>query len=391
MVCFKSCAHATPLLLAMLLLACSAPPAPANPTTAPTTVASAPGSTTAAVLTATPVAQPSATPATKAGRAELIQKAAAEGTLNVVSSGAVWNGTDGMKMIQEAFNATYNLNVTLNFVPGPSMSEGALRIAQETQAGQQSYTDVLAANGDSVLVAAPGSLSLPLALFPEVPKEASALDGHAIRMMSAFQGVTYNTQQVKAQDVPKTLNDLLDPKWKGKIITTSSAAGFNYLPFIIGEDRARAFVTQYAKQVGGLMRCGEEERVASGEFMLFAIDCGAYGAQQVAGRGAPVASQPLDDTGMMLHWYLTVPSTSAHPALSSLFSMFIATREGQDVLSKAALVSDYFIEGTPTNIVHKQLVAQGTRLLDADAAFTSQNRAKLADYMREFTALLSAG
>jgi ABC-type Fe3+ transport system substrate-binding protein len=148
-------------------------------------------------------------------------------------------------------------------------------------------------------------------------------------------------------------------------------------------------VAQYAKQVGGLMRCGEEERVGSGEFLLFAIDCGAYGAQQVAGRGAPLASVPLEDAAMMLHWYLTVPTTSAHPSLGSLFSIFIATKEGQDVVSKAALVSDYYVEGTPMNIVHTQLVAKGAKLLDIDAQWTSENRAKAAAYQREFSAMLS--
>lgn len=384
----------TQLVIAMALVACSAPPPAANPTNAPQ--APPPPATSASPATSAPAAQSStakAAPAAapNAALAQLIEKASAEGTLNVVSSGAVWNGTGGMKLIQDAFNAKYKTNVTFNFVPGPSMPEGAVRIAQETQAGQQAFTDVLAANADSLLDAAPGTIAIPVELFGDLPRQASTLDGHAIRIMSAFQGVAYNTQLVRAQDVPKTLQDLLDPKWKGKVITTSYAAGFNYLPWVIGEEQARTYVKQYAKQATGLMRCGEEERVGSGEFALFAIDCGAYGALQVASRGAPVASQPLQDAGLMLHWYLTVPTTSAHPALATLFSVFIATKEGQDVMSKAAFVSDYYVEGTPTNILYAQVVAQGTKILDIDVPWVKENRTEAAKFQREFTALLQGG
>ncbi|MCH8022560.1 MAG: extracellular solute-binding protein, partial [Thaumarchaeota archaeon] len=35
-------------------------------------------------------------------------------------------------------------------------------------------------------------------------------------------GISYNTEQVSQEEVPKTWDDLVDPKWKGKIMTVNS-------------------------------------------------------------------------------------------------------------------------------------------------------------------------
>jgi iron(III) transport system substrate-binding protein len=44
-------------------------------------------------------------------------------------------------------------------------------------------------------------------------------DGYFHTTSAGFVVLTYNTSKVKAEDAPKKWNDLLDPKWKGKVST----------------------------------------------------------------------------------------------------------------------------------------------------------------------------
>lgn len=361
-------AHArtpTALLLVLALTACNAP-------------------------TANPAIGGPAPPPTSASN-KLLQTAIGEGTLNLVSSGAVWNGTAGAKLLQDAFNAKYGTNVTVNFIPGPSMSEGAIRIAQEVQAGQQAFTDVLVVNAESLVDAYPAAAVMPLDQLPDLPPGAAVGDNRAVRIMSDFIGITYNTRMVAADQVPRTLQDLLDPKWKGKLATTSYATGFNYLPFVIGADQTRAYVRQFAQQVSGLTRCGEEERVAGGEFPIFALTCGKYVSAQLAAKGAPLAAQPLEDATMMLHWYLIIPTTSAHPALGTMFSAFLATKAGQDAYYKATYVSDLLVDGTPMNREYEEAKRKGTAILDLSLEWSQANRTQSAKYQQEFAGVLRGG
>jgi iron(III) transport system substrate-binding protein len=321
----------------------------------------------------------------------LLKRATTEGTLNIVSSGGIWNGAQGMKVLQDAFNAKYNTNFSINYAPGPSMPEIAVRLVQEVQANQEAFTDLAVLQPDSVLQVTPVANTLPLGLFPNVPKEAGFNDNRAIRIMSDFFGMTYNTKVVAADQAPRKLEDLLDPKWRGKIATTPYAAGFQYATYVLGPDKTRDFVRQFAKQITGLIRCGEEERVASGEFAIFAMDCGSWGARQQAAKGAPIDARPFDDVVAQYYWYAVVPKTSAHPALASLFAAFLASKEGQSAFYKAASVSDYLVDGTPMSTQYAREKSTGVKILDVNPEWSETNKLELAKYQQEFTAILREG
>ena len=67
-------------------------------------------------------------------------------------------------------------------------------------------------------------------------------------------GITYNTQRVSGAAVPRTLQDLLKPEFKGRIASTPYAAGFNRLasPEVWGEQRTLEYARALTEQVAGL-------------------------------------------------------------------------------------------------------------------------------------------
>ena len=138
-------------------------------------------------------------------------------------------------------------------------------------------------------------------------------DGRVLIVVSRTPGFTYNTNMVSANEVPQRVEDLLNPKWKGKIASTPYAASFDRLALIWGEEKTTAFLQKFSKQVAGLIRCGEEERVANGEFALLAFNCDLADANDMRQKGAPVGGRIFKDAGILSYWYLAVPSNSAHP------------------------------------------------------------------------------
>jgi ABC-type Fe3+ transport system substrate-binding protein len=61
--------------------------------------------------------------------------------------------------------------------------------------------------------------------------------------------LAYNTKLVKKADVPKRYEDLLDPKWKGRIAVDGRGPyGFSHLRLVWGEERFWKFIKAFPEQ-----------------------------------------------------------------------------------------------------------------------------------------------
>ncbi len=96
-----------------------------------------------------------------------------------------------------------------------------------------------------------------------------ARDGTHVAFATAVVGVQYNTNFVKGSDVPKKIDDVLNPKWKGKIASTPYAAGLREFatPDFLGRERVVDFTRKLSKQIAGRMRSGEGERIRPAIFL----------------------------------------------------------------------------------------------------------------------------
>src|SRR5918996_5713295 len=200
---------------------------------------------------------------------KLLQAAKAEKELNVLGGGGTWGDADAQKALERGFNKKYNLGVRIKFVPGPAMPDLARRIADEFKAGQKSATDLFLGS-ESHFVELNRSDALTRfswrEAFPNIPAVMVELDGRLLREATRYIGVSYNRQLVPDKDLPRRLDDLLNPKWKGKIASTPYAASFDRLVSVIGLERPRDFLKRFTQNVAGLIRCGEEERLGGGGF-----------------------------------------------------------------------------------------------------------------------------
>jgi ABC-type Fe3+ transport system substrate-binding protein len=323
--------------------------------------------------------------------AKLIKGAKEEKELNLVSGAGTWGEADALTALEKGLNKKYGLNARIKFVPGPSMPDMARRIADEFKAGQKSATDLYVGSEPMFIdLSRSGALSQVQwrEAFPYMPAEMVELDGRVVREATRFIGVSYNSKLVAEKELPRTLDDLLKPSWKGRIASTPYAGSFDRVVAVLGLEKTRDFLQRFTKNVGGLIRCGEEERLATGEFILLALNCGNYEAERMRRQGMPLAARVLNDIPIVGYFYLTVPKHSNHPNLATLVAGFLLTPEGQAIRHESIGATAHLIDGTPANKQYKELLAQGIQLKDFNIDYVIKNSKNLQQWREEFQKII---
>jgi ABC-type Fe3+ transport system substrate-binding protein len=273
---------------------------------------------------------------------ELVEGAKKEGIIRGQWSQNSFGGAKGLAELVAGMNKKYGLNLKSQFTPGPDMQRLMLRVAQEAAAGQPASTDLYMGNSQAIFDAMKANVLKPIdwtAILPrKLPSEPGfdpiAPEGVAIAFATTVVGILYNSDLVKGNDIPRRLEDVLNPKWKGKIASTPYAAGFRELamPGFLGREYVIDFTKKLSRHIGGLLRCGEAERFTSGEFLMLVLTCGGNDVNVLQATGAPVAHTVVEE-GTVLHIrYAGVPKHSQSPNAGALLAAYLHTPEAQALL-----------------------------------------------------------
>jgi len=128
------------------------------------------------------------------------------------------------------------------------------RAITETRAGRFAV-DVVTSAGFQVQLLKEAGLTQRF-----VPPEAAAYDdgfkdrdGHWINVHSLLNTMAYNTQLVAPNEAPKKYEDLLAPRWKGKIgVNLQDPEWYVNLQRRMGKEKARGFLKALAAQQPGV-------------------------------------------------------------------------------------------------------------------------------------------
>jgi iron(III) transport system substrate-binding protein len=143
----------------------------------------------------------------------------------------------------------------------------------------------------------------------------------------------YNTKLVAKSALPKNYDDLLEPKWKGKLLMEGTKAEwFAGMLQILGQERGMKYMRELAKQQPS-PREGHEllaQLVAAGEG-FFDINIPASSVERVKERGAPIDWIALGPVPAVMVG-AGLATGSPHPNAAKLFLDFLLTREGQKII-----------------------------------------------------------
>ncbi|HEY3916213.1 MAG TPA: substrate-binding domain-containing protein [Stellaceae bacterium] len=290
------------------------------------------GAITAALAFALPArAQNGETDAMKA----LATAADKEGTILLTWSSDSLGGADGAQKFEAAINRAYGTHLHIAWTPGPAMPVVGNQIAMAHSNGLPSPTDVYMGFSRDIASELKYDLFQPAPWKDYLPDRLTdAVTEHDtyVKVESATLGFSYNKKLAPSE--PKELADLLKPEWTGKVATTSFGAGWDQIAATDawGPDKAIAFAEKFAKQVAGFMRCGETERLATGEFLAMATDCSDGPTSEAIHRGAPLGRAIEPTVPLISYFYLAVPRNAVHPNAGKLFVAFSASVAGQKII-----------------------------------------------------------
>ncbi len=256
----------------------------------------------------------------------LVEAAKKEGRLTWYTSMAI----DTSKPLLDAFLAEYP------FIKAElaRLGEEQLlnRILTEARAGKVLF-DVVSSSGIQLL--AQKNFLAPYA-SPEAQAYAPELKDPAHRWTAVYNNnlvVMYNTRMVAERDAPRDYPDLLDPKWKSKMLMDATDYDwYGTLAAAWGKEKAQQYMQRLAQQ-GPMWRRGHglvAQLVAAGEVPLgWAY---SFRVERMRREAAPVdwvtTFNPIVTTisGMGL----SAKSTS--PNASKLFIDFVLSKKAQEMI-----------------------------------------------------------
>ena len=277
----------------------------------------------------------------------LIDGAKREGQLTIYTSAQ----TSDLGPVVEAFEQKYGIRASI----WRAGSEAVLnRAVQENRAGR--YTvDVIETNGPEL-----ESLHREQILRLVKSPHHANLIAQAIRPHGEWVGTrlnvfvqAYNTNLVTKEELPKTWEDLLDPKWKGRLgIEAEDADWMAGVLGEIGEEKGRQLFKNIVATNGMSTRKGHTlltQLVVSGEVPL-ALTIYNYKAQQLKTAGAPIDWFTIGNAIARPNG-VGVVRTAPHPHAAALFYDFELSEEGQKIIATRDFVPTSKTIDTPLNKV----------------------------------------
>ncbi len=243
-----------------------------------------------------------------------------------------------VQVIAEAFTKTYGIKLKLWRAGSEAIQQ---RVMTEQKAGKFEI-DVLS----NTALDTEAAYKMKLLQEIDSPVQAVLVDKALplhhqwVAFNMDIYSMAYNTKLIKKEDLPKTYEDLLDPRWKGLLgMEADDCVWYGSLLNEVGESKGRALFEKMMSLNAPSIRKGHSllsTMVASGEVPL-ALDVYNWNPEQLKRKGAPIEVAWLQPI-LALPSAVAVMNKAPHPHAALLFYDF-ALSEGQKLVAEAGYVT----------------------------------------------------
>src|SRR5258708_19326286 len=287
---------------------------------------------------------------------ELYEKAKAEKEVNYwgqVEYDLVWAG--------DYFNKRFP-GITVNVVADP---QGPTKMIAESRSGKLSADVTQQTLGSVLEVQKRGLLAKVEWSLAGVDQRNVLFDGEAGTIQNFVYSILYAKDKVTVAELPKTWEDLLDPKWKGKLVISDflfpRLMGFLALEW--GPDRAEKWGRDLLDKQNILVSNVPRQNFLKTGERLLAVAEGVQAAGQYTREGV--------DTGYVImnvipagQFLVAALKDGAHPNAGKLLALWLASDEGKALRAKLVDESD-IRPGSKTELT-AQIQSAGAKVLFED-------------------------
>jgi iron(III) transport system substrate-binding protein len=200
------------------------------------------------------------------------------------------------------------------------ITHGGMAIFQKQRMFQEYYSPEIAAYGDDVKIKGKTGV-------------------YSLGDLELYIGLGFNTKLISPTDAPRTLEDLLDPKWKGRMSVAGTTTGVQWIGNALNV-MGREYVEKLGRQnirvqkISGAALAG---LIVSGEVPLSPT---IYESNIITlkRKGAPVEWRALEPVITNLG-SSGITTQAPHPHAALLFLDYFHSKEGQRVVMKGGLGS----------------------------------------------------
>lgn len=238
-----------------------------------------------------------------------------------------------MTVIERGFQAKYGIKTEYWRADATKVID---RVLTEWRSGRPAFDVVTGARG-AIALGKPDNVYAKFspATASKFPVKYKDPDGQLTAWRVTPVGVLYNTEMVKAADVPKTLDDLLDSRWLGKITmpdpsTHASTAQYLWNLEQVKKEKWMDFIRALAKQKPLLQESYSTvpSAIVRGESAL-----GISYIQYTVQTKGPISFAPIDKI-------FADPTDAAlgakaiNPNAAKLFVDYLCSAEGQKMIAE---------------------------------------------------------
>jgi iron(III) transport system substrate-binding protein len=161
-------------------------------------------------------------------------------------------------------------------------------------------------------------------------------DGYYYGLRATVNAIFYNTKAMSAAEAPKTWKDLLDPRWKGKMVTAhpgySGVVATHVLALVhlYGWDYFKALADNKLMIV---QSANDPSTVVSSGERIVGVNGGDYSAYQLKKKGNPIEIVYPKEGVPLVVSPTAITAFAPHPNAARLFTDFTFTREVQQVMA----------------------------------------------------------
>jgi iron(III) transport system substrate-binding protein len=313
--------------------------------------------------------------------AQLYAGAKKEGTV------IIWGPTDAIiyQKMQAVLDKQYPGIKIEHFesIPEPLVQ----RIIAESQAGKPASVDII--QSGSLRAVRPLIDRDMLAVYPgekDFGLDAVYAGGRFVGAYNLTLPISYNSKAVSAKEAPKSWEELLDPKWKGrKLIIEARLVPFAMLGTEWGKAKATELVKRLLAQEPIIVQGGTTvaNALAGGQVSV-AIGTYAYTIERLKKAGATVDWVPVAPLPVLTS-AVGVLKTAPHPNAARFFAGWMGTTEGQKVRYETSGQANEVGRTAIGAVAERIKAARPAVILETDKNFTT-----ILEIQRELGKLLGA-